>query len=104
MTSVLATLKFPPATFLELWMKFFWSCNGSPLRHTSANIRQSVFTEWQIAMYLAMKTEKELCPSPNGNGFFIIDQAYLKPRTLNGHHSTNLSYHFYVSPPSFLQL
>lgn len=34
--------------------------------------------------------------SPNGNGLYTVKWAPVRPRTLNGHHSTNLIYHIFV--------
>lgn len=34
--------------------------------------------------------------SPNGNGLYTVKWAQVRPRTLNGHQSTNLNYRFFV--------
>lgn len=81
------------------WMVISWTPAHPPLKKTDINLHmqiklsQGVYTLKSGWLFGNGKWVKSNLWIPPGNGLYTVKWAREGPRTLNGHHSTNLIYH-----------
>lgn len=81
------------------WMVVSWTPAHPPLKKTDINLHmqiklnQGVYTLKSGWLFGNENGWRAVYESPPGNGLYTVKWAWEWPRTLNGHHSTNLIYH-----------